>query len=126
LFGVRGAHPVRGDPRILEWPAARKRVQVRRIRRDALAELAGIADVPMAGDHQPDARHRGQPGQASAVIAQRLVGVRVQQRYLDIGTHVAGHQNAAAGQEHRAVTGSMPIVNDQFRRRARPRDGVRG
>ena len=95
-------------------------VQVSGIQCEPPAELAGVPDVAVAGHHLTDARHGRQSLHPGAVVAQRIRRDRVQQRYLDVGAHIAGHQDASVGQEHGAVPWRMPVVHDHLGRRPVP------
>src|SRR5580700_6780847 len=91
---VRLAQPALGDPGILERLPEGRVVEVAGVRRQPPAELGGVPDVPVAGHHQAHTGHRRQCRQPGAVVAERILRRRVQQRYLHVGAHVAGHKDA--------------------------------
>ena len=78
--------------------------------------------MPVAGHHLPDAGHGRQPLHPGAVVAERIRRDGVEQRYLHVGAHVPGDQDTSFRQEHRAVTGCVPVVHDQPGLRPVPRD----
>jgi len=82
--------------------------------------------MPVAGHHLPDAGHGRQPLHPGAVVAERIRRDGIEQRYLHVGAHVSGDQDTALRQEHRAVTGRVPVVHDQPGLRPVPRDGGSG
>lgn len=125
MLGVCLAHPVFGDPRVVERLAERELVQVRLVGGDPAAELRGVADASVPGDHLADAGDGGQAGQAGAVVAHRVVGDGVEQRDLRVGDHVADGKDADLGQEDRAVAGGVRVVHDQARGRTVPGNRVR-
>ena len=122
---MRLAHPVFGDPGIIERLQEGQGVQVAGVRRQPPAELGGVPDMPVTGYHLAYAGHRRQSRKPRAVVAERVLRLRVQQRDLHVRAHVAGHEDASLRQEHRAVARRVPVVHDQFRGRAVPGNGRR-
>ena len=81
--------------------------------------------MSVTGHYLPHPGDSRQPGQPGAVVAERVLRHRVQQRYLDVRAHVTGHEDTGVGQEHRAVAGRVPVVHDQLGLGPVPRDHVR-
>jgi hypothetical protein len=119
---VLGSEPVLRQPGVGDVVAGLGCVQVAAVGEDAATELVAIADVAVAGYHQPHARGPGQQFQAPPVAAERVGRVGVEQRDLDVGAHVAGDEHSAVGQEQRAVAGGVRVVGEHHRSRPGPAD----
>ena len=128
LLPVPVAQPRLRAARVVERLARRQQVQVAGVDVQTAAELRGIADVPVAGNQPAHTRHGGEQPQAGPVIPERITGVGVQERDLDVGQHVARHQHPGIREEHRSVPRRVPVMDDHLRRRAIPGDvaGARG
>ena len=111
------------QPRVTGRLPAGDGVQVGGVQGEPPAELARVPDMPVAGHYLADAGYGRQPLHPGAVVAERIRRDGVEQRYLHVGAHVSGDQDTALRQEHRAVTGRMPVVHDQPGLRTVPRDG---
>jgi len=110
---------------IVKGLARRQQIQVVSIGVQAAAELPGVGDVPVPRDHPAHTGHGGEPPQARSVGSERIFRERVQDWYLDVGEHVAGHEDPSVRDEHRAVARRVPVMDDHLRGRAIPRDVVR-
>lgn len=111
------------EPRVIGRFPVRDGVQVGGIHGEPPAELGVVPDVPVAGHDLAHPGHGRQPLHPGAVVAERIRLRRVEQRDLHVGAHVAGHEDAGVGQEHRAVTGCVPVVHDQQGLRPVPGNG---
>jgi hypothetical protein len=119
---VLGAQPVFGQARVSDIAACLNRVQVGEVSGDAAAELRRVAGVAVAGDDRGDARDAGEQAEARAVAAERVGGVQVGQRDLNVGEHVPGDQHPLVGEEDSTVARRVRIVRVDERTRPRPVD----
>ena len=107
------ARSQRCGSRVGDVSARLGRVEVAEVGRDPRRSSAR----PRRGHGQgPAARPAAPPaGRVPPVAAERVGRLQVEQRDLDIGQHVAGHEDAQIRQEDRAVPGGVRVV------RRRPR-----
>jgi hypothetical protein len=121
---VLRAEPVFGEARVVDVTACLHRVQVREVGGDPAAELRVVAGAAVAGDNDVDAGNVREQPQALPVVAERIGGLHVKERDLQVGAHVAGDQDAAVREEDGAVARRVGVVRVDEGARPRPVDLV--
>ena len=97
------------DARVIGGMAVTQGMHVRAIQFDPSAYLVSSADGPVTGDEDINVvRHALKQPQPNEVVLNRIRGVQVGERNLDVRKHVACDENAALLDQQRCMALGMP------------------